>query len=750
MVRQDRSALNPNTQAKKRRKSGKKQRSKFQNRDREFADSTGGDSGLEDVRSAQRYLEKGQRLLKKGERDQAIKQLRQAAKLAPDDATILRTYGAALSRAWDHAKALNLFNQALELEPDNDTAWQDHAISLSCQASELGRAEQYDAALPLYDQALALDPTNQQILRQYAMTVQGRAQELMVRQRFPQALELLLKAVNHKPRDHRLRTTCANVAVEAGELDLALELLQDCLKTRNKDVVTLNSYGNALAGAQRYEEAFERFEQSLDLDGNNVPTLNSYGNALAGAQRYEEAFERFEQCLKLDGNHVPTRFAFAHWLEHKGHYSRALEQLEAINLPNLPVHEVPLIKLYMGRLCYFLQQPEQGRIYLDQAIAESEDSDRSTLYAAHSLLVTNPRSTEAITRLQSITKKSPRYRTALQMLGIHADSKTAYNLFRGSTVSIERTEMLYRSLYHKIGNEIMVLKSISDRILYRSKNQNPNLQEISQSLEDLQIEIQQQRAMEKEALEEISPDNYQQVLQMVSDVAHNIADTANNSLFAIESKTRRAQRSLAPNDPLEQDFNKLLQQLELTQEALNDLKSINEGTQIHRTRFPVKTLFEKWNRDKPYRATQLEHARIYLDMRNPDSEVDGNEPKLKSMINELVENAIKHNPLTAKNPKLKITIRSEDQINPPDITSPSIPGDRRYLKIMVKDNGKGVPKAKKNWIFQPLHTTAPQDQSSGLGLSIIRQTIEEMGGTINETGTAGKGACFNIFLPYPS
>ena len=65
-----------------------------------------------------------------------------------------------------------------------------------------------------------------------------------------------------------------------------------------------------------------------------------------------------------------------------------------------------------------------------------------------------------------------------------------------------------------------------------------------------------------------------------------------------------------------------------------------------------------------------------------------------------------------------------------------------FLQIMLFDDGKGIPKEKKNWIFLPLNTTSKQ--GSGLGLFIIKKTLEEMDGFIWENGV--QGVRFNIFI----
>ena len=72
-----------------------------------------------------------------------------------------------------------------------------------------------------------------------------------------------------------------------------------------------------------------------------------------------------------------------------------------------------------------------------------------------------------------------------------------------------------------------------------------------------------------------------------------------------------------------------------------------------------------------------------------------------------------------------------------------VPG-QKYLSIYVSDDGKGVASDKKNWIFQPLTTTAGGDEGSGLGLFDIRRTIEKMHGFVHETGV--HGARFGLYI----
>lgn len=68
------------------------------------------------------------------------------------------------------------------------------------------------------------------------------------------------------------------------------------------------------------------------------------------------------------------------------------------------------------------------------------------------------------------------------------------------------------------------------------------------------------------------------------------------------------------------------------------------------------------------------------------------------------------------------------------------------VKIVVKDNGNGMPQQVKEKIFQPFFTTKPTGEGTGLGLSLSYDIIKAHGGTIAVTDNAGGGAVFTIHL----
>lgn len=70
------------------------------------------------------------------------------------------------------------------------------------------------------------------------------------------------------------------------------------------------------------------------------------------------------------------------------------------------------------------------------------------------------------------------------------------------------------------------------------------------------------------------------------------------------------------------------------------------------------------------------------------------------------------------------------------------------LKIIVKDNGQGVPEAQRQKIFEPFYTTKKDSGGMGLGLAVSYGIIKAHGGRIDlDNGIDGQGSSFVITLP---
>ncbi len=70
-----------------------------------------------------------------------------------------------------------------------------------------------------------------------------------------------------------------------------------------------------------------------------------------------------------------------------------------------------------------------------------------------------------------------------------------------------------------------------------------------------------------------------------------------------------------------------------------------------------------------------------------------------------------------------------------------------FIVIAIKDNGAGIPKENLEKIFDPLFTTKPIGEGTGLGLSVVIGIVRSWGGAIDVKSVLGQGTTFNIYIP---
>lgn len=68
------------------------------------------------------------------------------------------------------------------------------------------------------------------------------------------------------------------------------------------------------------------------------------------------------------------------------------------------------------------------------------------------------------------------------------------------------------------------------------------------------------------------------------------------------------------------------------------------------------------------------------------------------------------------------------------------------VRLEVRDNGKGIPANLLEKVFEPLFTTKPVGQGTGLGLPICRQIVSDVGGELTLSSTEGVGTTVDIKL----
>ena len=73
--------------------------------------------------------------------------------------------------------------------------------------------------------------------------------------------------------------------------------------------------------------------------------------------------------------------------------------------------------------------------------------------------------------------------------------------------------------------------------------------------------------------------------------------------------------------------------------------------------------------------------------------------------------------------------------------------DERTVSLVVRDNGSGIPPELIDEIYNPFFTTKKKREGNGLGLYIVYNEVQKMGGEIKAESELGKGTVFYIKIP---
>ena len=101
------------------------------------------------------------------------------------------------------------------------------------------------------------------------------------------------------------------------------------------------------------------------------------------------------------------------------------------------------------------------------------------------------------------------------------------------------------------------------------------------------------------------------------------------------------------------------------------------------------------------------------------------------VLNNLVSNAIRYRDRNSNQPFVNIEVTATDE----------------RANIIVKDNGIGINKDLQGKILDMFYRISDETDGTGLGLFLVKETIDKLHGQIKVESELGKGSVFRILIP---
>ncbi len=213
--------------------------------------------------------------------------------------------------------------------------------------------------------------------------------------------------------------------------------------------------------------------------------------------------------------------------------------------------------------------------------------------------------------------------------------------------------------------------------------------------------------------------------KMIDEVAHEVR----NPLTSIGGFARKVYRRLPQGDPNKEYIEMIVEDVTRLENIISQLIKLTTIDVSHPEPSNINNIIS--DALMPFK-NELESKKIKVKLELMDKPplllLDSN--RMITTIKHLIRNAIEAMGKTPRLLKISSLLRNEQ------------------VEITVSDTGKGIPKDKIRYIFDPLFTS--KIYGPGLGLTFAKRIIQDYRGTISVESEPGKGTTFTIILPLKS
>jgi tetratricopeptide (TPR) repeat protein len=190
-----------------------------------------------------------------GRDEDALLPLQKAIDKDPTNINALLSHGFALNRLERNPEAILSLERVLKLEPANLTA-------LTTLGMIYDTMKIFSKSDSIYEQSLQLYPDNDLLMNNYAYSLAERNEKLEY------ALELALKAIAIKPANGAYLDTVGWIYYKLNQFELALSYIQQSLADRENSAVVLEHLGDVYLKLNQLPAAIKCWRQALELNPN--------------------------------------------------------------------------------------------------------------------------------------------------------------------------------------------------------------------------------------------------------------------------------------------------------------------------------------------------------------------------------------------------------------------------------------------------------------------------------------------------
>jgi signal transduction histidine kinase/CheY-like chemotaxis protein len=230
-------------------------------------------------------------------------------------------------------------------------------------------------------------------------------------------------------------------------------------------------------------------------------------------------------------------------------------------------------------------------------------------------------------------------------------------------------------------------------------------------------------------------------MEAVGILAGGIVNNLNNLLAVIMGHTRMAKHELPPNSKAQEELDRVMKAGHMASDLVREISDFYR--QADQARKPTDLLPVVRDTVKLLRDILPSTVTVISDLK-PGGPVLVTTTGVQQMLMNLCSNSL--NAMYRQQGTLEISL-AEEVVTGWHKAAPQELGPGSYVRLSVRDDGKGMDKETLDRIFESYFTGNGDSDKMGIGLSTVYRILEDHDGVTIARSQIGRGTTFDIFFP---
>lgn len=364
------------------------------------------------------------------------------------------------------------------------------------------------------------------------------------------------------------------------------------------------------------------------------------------------------------------------------------------------------------------------RVKAEQALRDSENRFRSLIENSSDVIVVADKDMNIVFISDSVyrfTGFRPEEILGLKSMHLsHPEEQERVRDFLDNVKNIPGVpqKIVYRTL--KKDGSVIWCERVSTNLLH-----DPAINGIVSNFRDITEQYKYEQALQES--NEILKKTNMELDRFVYSVSHDLRAPLSSILGVIEFAET------------ETDENNMLELLGMLKSSVKKLDgfvldilnySRNARVQVESEKIDFNYLVSDIVRDLRFMNAGNSNVKINVQVDN-QALLYSDKSRIKMIVSNLLANALRYHDPEKADPYVNISIQ------------PSGTG----VTISINDNGIGISRDKHEKVFDMFYRASVLSEGTGIGLYIVKETVEKLNGTITLTSEPGVGSDFTIYLP---